>query len=118
MNGVTIIKEHLCRVIGLSDLISVGLIVTAMFVGILMLYRWIFKNNIYDKDTKVLTTVCSIVIVILLALSWVTLISQYNTTHLEYTVKVDDSVGFNEFFDRYEIVSVDGDEYRVKEIDD
>ena len=115
MNGVTIIVEHLCRVIGLSDLISVGLIVTAMFVGILMLFRWIYKN---DKDTKTSATIGSIIIVILLALSWIALISQYNTTHLEYTVEVDDTVGFNEFFDRYELVSVDGNEYRVKEIGD
>lgn len=40
---------------------------------------------------------------------------QYNTTHMEYTITIDDSVGFNEFYDKYEVISVDGEKYRVIE---
>lgn len=42
-------------------------------------------------------------------------IKQYNTTHMEYTITIDDSVGFNEFYDKYEVISVDGEKYRVIE---
>lgn len=34
---------------------------------------------------------------------------------MEYIVTVDDGVGFNDFHEKYEIISTDGIEYRVVE---
>jgi hypothetical protein len=46
---------------------------------------------------------------------WVFQINNYNKTHIEYTVTIDDSVSFDDFHEKYEIVSVNGNEYRVVE---
>lgn len=116
MKGVTIIEEHLCRVVGLPELIGGGLFVTALFIGVLLLYRFIYKHG--DKSIKPVTWLCSTAIVIIYLVFWAVMIPKYNSTHYEYTVEVDDSVSFNEFFDKYEIVSTDGNRYRVKDIND
>ena len=115
MNGVTIVEEHLCRVVERQQLIILGIFVTLLCIGALVLYRFIYKNRCQSKSDKTLTCVCSIAVVVLLAFFWVVQIYNYNNTHFEYTVEVDDAVTFNDFFDRYEIISVDGDRYRVKE---
>lgn len=46
---------------------------------------------------------------------WTGVINKFNTTHMEYTVIVDDSVSFNDFHAKYEIISTNGNEYRVAE---
>lgn len=114
MNGITIIEEHLCRVVELPSLIAIGVFVTLLCVGTLAFYGWAYKDT-ERKSMKILTLCCSIGIVIMCIALWTVQICNYNKTHYEYVVEVDDSVTFNDFFDRYEIVSVDGDRYRVKE---
>lgn len=115
MNGVKIIEEHLCRVVELPQLIGIGVFFTIFIFGVLVFYRWAYKNS-ESKSTKRLVLGCSVAIVIMGIALWTHQIYNYNKTHFEYTVEVDDSVSFNDFFDKYEIVSVDGDQYRVKEI--
>lgn len=117
MKGITIVEEHLCRVVELPQLIAICVFFTLLCVGVLALYRFIYKDT-ESNANKRLAIVCSIAIVIMCIALWTHQIYNYNKTHLEYTVEVDDSVGFNDFFDRYEIVSVDGDRYIVKEIED
>jgi hypothetical protein len=114
MNGITIIEEYLCRVVELPSLIATGVFFTLLCVGILAFYRWAYKDT-ERKSTKILILCCSIGIVVMCVALWAVQICNYNKTHYEYVVEVDDSVAFNDFFDRYEIVSVDGDRYRVKE---
>lgn len=118
MNGVTIIEEHLCRVVEMPELICVGIFITLLFIGALLLYRLIYKCNMANKKDKIATIVCSAFLVIVYVVFCVVQINHYNNTHMEYTVTVDDSVSFNDFHAKYEIVSVDGDRYRVKEIED
>lgn len=117
MNGITIIEEHLCRVVELPALIGIEIFITLLFVGVLLLYKLIWKYDLVvkDKKEKIATIVCSILLVVMYIVCWVALISNYNKTHMEYTVTVDDSVSFNDFHTKYEIVSVNGDEYRVVE---
>lgn len=116
MKGVTIIEEYLCRAVELPGLIGGGLFVTALCIGVLLLYRFIYKHG--DISDKPVTWLCSTAIVIMYLVFWAAVIPQYNSTHYEYIVEVDDSVSFNEFFDKYEIVSTDGNRYRVKDIND
>lgn len=115
MNGITIVKEHLCRVVEFPALIGIGIFITLLFGGVLLLYRFIYKHSLVDKKGKTTTIVCSILIVVMYVAFWVIQINQYNKTHMEYTVTVDDSVSFNDFHAKYEIVSVNGSEYRVVE---
>ena len=115
MNGVTIIEEHLCRVVELPQLIAICIFFTFICFAVLAFYRWAYKDT-KKKSTRIMAICCSIAVVVMCIVLWTVQIRNYNDTHFEYTVKVDDSVGFNDFLDRYEIISVDGDEYRVKEI--
>lgn len=113
MNGITIIEEHLCRVVELSSLIGIGIFMTILCGGILAFYHWAIKHC--DNSTKKAARVCSIFIIIIYIIIVAIQINGYNETHMEYTVTVDDSVSFNDFHEKYEIISVDGEEYRVKE---
>ena len=113
MNGITIIEEHFCRVVEFGELISSGILVTLLTAAALYFYWWAYNHT---ESNKRLAIIYSVLLVIIYAVFWIAQINRYNVTYKEYTVTVDDSVGLNEFLERYEIVSVDGDEYRVKEI--
>ena len=115
MNGVTIIEEHLCRVVEMPLLIGIEIFMSLLIIGVLALYRWMYKNSIEDKKTKILVWCCSIALIVVYIVTWAVQISNYNKTHMEYTVTVDDSVSFNDFHAKYEIISINGDEYRVVE---
>ena len=81
--------------------------------GILAFYYWASKHC--DNSSKKAARICSVLVVILYIVTLVVQINGYNKTHMEYTVTVNDNVSFNDFHEKYEIVSVDGEEYRVKE---
>lgn len=115
MSGIAIVEEHLCRVVEFPELIGLGIFITLLFIGALSIYRFICKHNMTDKKGKNTAIVCSVLSVIMYVGFWVVQINHYNNTHMEYTVTVDDSVSFNDFHAKYEIVSVNGDEYRVVE---
>ena len=74
-----------------------------------------YKNSTKDKKTKILVWCCSILLIVIHIVTWAVQISNYNKTYMEYTVTVDDSVSFNDFHAKYEIISINGDEYRVVE---
>ena len=114
MDGITIIAEHLCRVIEFRELIGVGIFVTLVICGALFLYRFMYKNDTCETNKKI-AIVCSVLLIAVYIWFWVCQIDRYNTTHMEYTVIVDDSVSFNDFHGRYDIVSINGNEYRVIE---
>lgn len=119
MNGITIIEEHLCRTVELPALIIMGIFVTLLFVGALLFYILIWKYDLLNKKKKEKNRTDIIIRSILLVVIYIVFlaaqINDYNDTHMEYTVTIDDSVSFNDFYTKYEIVSVSGDEYRVVE---
>ena len=114
MNGITIVEEHLCRVVELEELIGSGFFITLLTCGGLFLYRFMYKEDTSELNKK-LAIVCSVLLVAMYIWFWTFQINKYNTTHMEYTVTVDDSVSFNDFHGRYDIVSINGNEYRVIE---
>ena len=111
MNGVIIMEQHLCRELELIGLIGYGIFSTLLTVGSLTIYKYGYKSA--DKITKITIRFCSILLIVLYIVFWGFQINSYNTTHMEYTVVVDDNVSFNEFYKKYEIISVDGNKYRV-----
>ena len=114
MNGITIVAEHLCRVIELKELIVTGVFITLIICFGLFLYRFMYKTDTNESNKK-LTIICSTLLVVMYICFWTFQIDKYNTTHMEYTITVDDNVSFNDFHAKYEIVSVNGNEYRVVE---
>lgn len=116
MNGVTIIEEHLCRVIALVPLLAFGIFFTIICIGGIILNRsYICESRNSNKWNRIIPFTCSIILVILCIGFWALEIIQYNKVHTEYTVTVEDSVSFNDFHAKYEIISIDGDKYRVVE---
>ena len=115
MNGVAIIEEHLCRVVEMPSLIGFGIFMSLLIIGALAMYRWMYKNSAKDKRMQIFVWCCSTALIVMYIVALVSQISNYNKTHMEYTVAVDDNVSFNDFHAKYEIVSVNGDEYRVVE---
>ena len=115
MNGITIVEEHLCRVVELPAFIGLGIFMTLLCVGTLLLYRFMYKHSSLGKNCKITIIVCSILVVIICVVFWVAQTINYNITHMEYTITIDDSVSFNDFHAKYAIVSVNEDEYRVVE---
>ena len=112
MNGINIIAEHFCREINLATLIASGSCITVLVIVSLIVYWKIYKSN---DSLKKFIIGCSIAIISTLCICWYSLVDGYNTTHMEYTITIDDTVGFNEFNEKYEIISINDNEYRVKE---
>lgn len=115
MKGITIIEEYLCRVVDTPSLIGLGIFMTLLYVGVIVFFRWLYKSNSTSQNDKKTIRCCSVVLIIAYIALWVCLICNYNITHIEYTVIIDDSVSFNDFYEKYEIVSVNNDEFRVLE---
>ena len=115
MSGITIIEEHLCRVVELPALIGTGTFITLLCVGGLLLYILMYKQSTKSRTDKKNCTIFSALLIMICVAFWVGQLINYNKTHMEYTVIVDDTVSFNDFMEKYEIISIDGNEYRVKE---
>lgn len=114
MNGITIVEEHLCRVVELGELIGSGFFITLLFCCGLLLYRFMYKEDTSEVNKKIII-VCSVLLVAMYIWFWIFQIDKYNTTYMEYTVTVDNNISFNEFHTKYEIISINGNEYRVVE---
>ena len=114
MNGITILEEHFCRGIELNALIANFLLVGLLATVGIAFYVYVIKTT-YDKTTRCTALLCLTMLVVILINFSVFEIKDYHTTRMEYTITIDDSVGFNEFYNKYKIVSVDGEKYRVVE---
>jgi len=117
MDGITIIEQILYRETEFGSLVATIAIITLLVIAGLLYFKFMYKEvsgKIFTNEIKT----GSVLIVIAYILAFISLIHSYNTTHMEYIITIDDSVSFNDFFDKYDIVSVDGDRYRVKEIYD
>lgn len=115
MNGITIIEEHLCRQMSLPALILGGCVITLMCIAFLFLCWFLWKTLSDTKIEKILCLLWSTLIIVMCIVFWCSCINTYNTTHIEYTVTIDDTVSFHEFYERYEIISENNGEYRIKE---
>lgn len=114
MNGVIVHTEHIYRDMPISSLIAV-IVLCAVAIGFAtVLYSEALKKKPAKKWIAHIEMGVVVVLVILLVAA-----AAYETQVInkEQVVTIDDSVGFNEFFDRYEIISVDGNLYTVREIE-
>ena len=115
MNGITIVEEHLCRIVELPALIGLGIFITLLCFGEIVMFVFMYNQSNKDTRNKILSYGSTVFIVIMYFIFWIVQINNYNDTHMEYTVTVDDSVSFNDFHAKYDIISINGNEYRVAE---
>lgn len=117
MDGVTILSEVSYRGMELCQVFYIWF----AFIGITsllffaMLDLW---NNCRMWGFKLIYSGAAIFISLLFLLLALSATDAYRTFHTEYTVAVDDTVGFNEFYNHYKIISQDDNTYTVKEIDE
>ena len=114
MDGITILAKHFCRGIELEGLI-VNLIIFSLLTAFALIFYVCVIKFTDDKLTKNTAFACLVIAVLIFVWFVVFEIKQYHDTHMEYTITIDDSVGFNEFYNKYEIISVNDKEYRVIE---
>lgn len=115
MDGVTILSEVSCRG---ADIVAViaGLcvaVVMPLFYIPLVIDLW--REKLWWIVKIVLSGFVLFTVSIFLLMG-IGVCNEYRTFHTEYTVEVDDSVGFNEFYNYYDIISQDGDIYTVREV--
>lgn len=118
MDGVTILSEISCRGAELWQVI-VGWFVSVvmscfMLCSILDLWNDGYKYYI----VKSILTIVALFVALIFLITAICVTGNYRTFHTEYTVAIDDTVGFNEFYNHYEIISQDDNTYTVKEIDE
>ena len=109
MDGVTILSEISVRGEELWRLVCLVILGIAAISS--MVNNWCSSG----WSTRIALIICTLFVGVLLSVFTIAACMSYNTFHTEYKVNVDDSVGFNEFNSRYEIISQDGDTYTVIE---
>lgn len=118
MNGMTILSEYTYRGKSTSECIIFGCI---LILWIALIIIVCYKEYSFYKKYKYTTfskeNIFTLAIAVFLIFACVVVcINEYNTFYTNYSVTIDDSVGFNEFHKNYEIVSKNGDVYTVREI--
>ena len=115
MEGITILATNtyspplwlailLCTFMTLFVMIALGLICVA-FRGL----------ELPHKISYSLLAIFTAVLILLLVFVWKDTIAGTKKTYTAYTITIDDSVGYNEFTEKYEIISHKGDTYVVRE---
>jgi hypothetical protein len=89
-----------------------------LFIIVLLIILIVGAINAYkEKSPSFILLIMSLII---LALSSILIINgninDYKTIYTDYKITINDSVGFNEFYKNYEVVSKSGDVYTVREI--
>lgn len=113
MDGVTILSEMSVRGVEMWQIIGVTLV---GIIGIVALVRNLVGGWQYSvwRDNLVLAIIHAGLILFVVNLVAI-VYADYDNVYTSYNVCIDDSVSFNEFNSRYEIISQDGDVYTVIE---
>jgi hypothetical protein len=107
MDGVTILAENTYRMCD-TTFAAVSIIVVAILSSVMIF----ISSKTGDKFDFVMASIFGIFAFVLTVYNNV---DGYNTIRTEYQVTVDSSVSFQEFFEKYEVVSADGYVYTVIE---
>lgn len=111
MDGVIIHAEHVYRESSLEIVIFLAILLIAMiaifFLAALKAFQKKSKDKWFFFTMVIVSTVFS-------GVFFPMAVTDYQTIHKDYVVTVDDSVGFNEFNNTYEIISQDGSLYTVR----
>ena len=113
MEGVIVHAQHIYRGESIFSVVCGALIICLAMAWFAIEVMRGFKSS----DSK--RWVYMLLFFLYTVFAGVTLANSINDAHAVYhdlVVTIDDTVGFNEFYDHYEIVSQDGSLYTVREI--
>lgn len=114
MTGVIILEETTVDT-GLPFGMALALATAASIVSLLFILAILF--NVWDEPSIIGIIIVAIISVLIINVNiwiWKSIFTDDNSAK-EYTVQVDDSVSLNEFTERYEIISENGNTYVVRE---
>ena len=113
MKGVTIISENTYHGISIGNLILYFILAIAGVITVILVLNGTRKEKkpLWKSPDMIVVSL----LIALIAFGAYVIIDCYKTTYTKYEVAVSDSASLNEFLDKYEIVSRDGNRYIVKE---
>ena len=109
MDGVTILAKDMYA---LDFLINVNGYMFTFCLLVIIALSYLVLDGPRDQGNHAFASICFVVSLFLLVVST---FGSLATEHTEYKVTIDDSVNFNEFMERYEIVDQNGKLFTVKE---
>lgn len=114
MDGITIIEEITHHPHSIGNIIVVCLLLTAIAVlGIVVL----LGNKATTTSVRIAQIIATVLVCLLIVCIWVVEFSHYNQTTTRYKVTIDDTVSYNEFTSKYNVIKKDGNVYLVEEIE-
>lgn len=132
MSGLHIITEHIVNNGNKTDIIPAiffFFVAFTMILGVvavsIIAFEWLIDKN---KDIDdILVSICLILMgfaLIIMCVFFVRIGLEFfecaldKTTHMEYTVTIDEELNYLEFTERYEILSEENEIYRIREKED
>ena len=116
MDGVTIIQTNVYRACNLTTLL-IFIIAMVVVCIILAVAFWMLLSSIKTNMGEKVVVALSVLLMIVFCVAGTSdIIKSYKTTYTRYTVDIDNSVGFNEFFSKYRIIEQKDGHYIVEEI--
>lgn len=113
MDGVTILSEMSVRNMPLDGVIVFAFLAITVIGCVIFLSMPALRCPIWK--IRIVGIIIPLMVIVFMSIHMAILGCEYNIFHTKYKVIIDDSVGFNEFTNRYEIISTDGDVYTVIE---
>ena len=113
MSGVTIISETNTSAPPVVLLILLGISALGVIIATVTIIGALWKClTIFGRAFIILLVACFVIID---AGLWAGTLTKDNSKNIQYTVTVDDTVNFNDFMSKYEIIKQQGDTYVVRE---
>ncbi len=112
INGVEVLTKT--EIMINNPIINTVGIIVSLAIGVFMiiaLFAMILDKNVLSTAAFILSGV-SLVSSIICAICWDTCLLP--TGEYEYQVTVDDSVPMNEFYEQYEVISIEGKIYTIR----
>ena len=113
VDGVAILTTHVYRTAELWETIF-GSVLIFLMIGLLWLATWIAiaANSNHETLIGIILAVCWLAAFVGIEFAiW----NDYMTIYTDHIVTIDDTVNFNEFSERYEVISQDGALYTIRE---
>lgn len=118
MDGIYIVNTYICRNIAISLVVtniifwSIFLFVLGMLIEELLRIR---EKSFGQRFIVVALCICGLFSAFVF-MSWIkNEVQECRTFHEEYDILIDDSVSYNDFVKKYEVLQTNGNLYRVKE---
>ena len=115
MNGITILEEYATTGFSKAETIAMGCSVGIVAIGVIVFACLLRRKQADTIPASAITSAAAIVCLLACAF-YAVLFENIRNPHTEYVIRIDDSAGFNQVTQRYEIIRQNEDStYVVRE---